>query len=281
MRLAATGPGATARGTCRRTRRRPRVQGHRARLVDIAVHLGFMLTRSWPPYSKWRGSAFGQLAGCSAIATDLDRTLDAARWESRQTALRDALTGLADLQRQSGLPAPQPAVEPFWDRPHLHLSPHLVPALLETIRSPEVQALPAGLGSVEKQTDNVAILTNPHRRSAWATCNPRSPIDRRTTSVCSIRKCVLPPRLPQTGNATADRPSTPISCHRAGPPGAMLYAMPIPRKLPVSAPGPTKVAGLSSQVRRHVTQVRPKRPQAPMILSGFGVQVPDGVQLGP
>ena len=88
--------------------------------------------------------------------------------------------------------------------------------------------------------------------------NPRSPIDRRTTSVCSIRKCVLPPRLPQTGNATADRPSTPISCHRAGPPGAMLYAMPIPRKLPVSAPGPTKVAGLSSQVRRHVTQVRPK-----------------------
>ena len=140
-----------------------------ARLVDIAVHLGFMLTRSWPPYSKWRGSAFGQLTGCSAIATDLDRALDAPRWENRQTALRDALTGIADLQRQSGLPAPQPAVEPFWDRPHLHLSPNLVPALLETIRSPEVQALPTGLGSVEQQTDNVDILTNPHRRSALAT----------------------------------------------------------------------------------------------------------------
>ena len=140
-----------------------------ARLVDIAVHLGFMLTRSWPPYSKWRGLAFSQLTGCSAIATDLGRALDAPGWENRQAALRDALTGLADLQRQSGLPAPQPAVEPFWDRPHLHLSPNLVPALLETIRSPEVQALSAGLGSVEQQTDNVDILTKPHRRRALAT----------------------------------------------------------------------------------------------------------------
>lgn len=139
-----------------------------ARLVDIAVHLGFMITRSWPPYPKWRGTAFRQLAGCSAIATDLDRTLDATRWENRQAALRDALTGLADLQRQSGLPAPQPAVEPFWDRPHLHLSPHVVPALLGTIRSPEVQALPVGLGGVEQQTDNVDILTDPRRRRALA-----------------------------------------------------------------------------------------------------------------
>src|SRR5262245_7450491 len=140
-----------------------------ARLVDIAIHLGFMLSRAWPPYSKWRGSVFGQMTGCAAIAADLGRTLDARRWDDRQTALNDALNGLARLQQESGLPIPQSAVESFWDRPYIQLDRSLVPALLETLKSPEVQALPVGVGSVEQQTDNVDILTKPSRRHALAT----------------------------------------------------------------------------------------------------------------
>ena len=139
-----------------------------ARVVDIAVHLGFMLSRSWPPYSKWRGTAFGQLTGCSAIATDLVRVLDAHHWQDRQTALSDALAGLVRLQEQSGLPVPRSAVEPFYDRPYIHLSRHLLPALLDTLSSPDVLALPVGVGSVEQQTDSVDILTRPYRRRALA-----------------------------------------------------------------------------------------------------------------
>ena len=140
-----------------------------ARLVDVAVHLGFMLSRAWPPYSKWRGSAFGQLTGCAAVAADLGRALDAGDWRARQTALSDALTGLARLQQKTGLPIPQSAVEPFWDRPYIHLNRSLVPELLETVTSPEVQALPVGVGSVEQLTDNVDILTKPSHRRALAT----------------------------------------------------------------------------------------------------------------
>lgn len=140
-----------------------------ARLVDIAVHLGFMLSRVWPPYSKWRGSAFGQLTECASMAADLGRTLDARHWDDRQRALNDALNDLARLQQKSGLPAPQPAVEPFWDRPYIHLNRSLVPALLETLKNPEVQALPVGVGSVEQHTENVDILTKPSRRHAFAT----------------------------------------------------------------------------------------------------------------
>ncbi|CAI9413735.1 DUF4037 domain-containing protein [Nocardioides sp. T2.26MG-1] len=135
-----------------------------ARLVDIAVHLAFMLSRSWPPYAKWRGSAFGHLRGCSSIATDLGLVLAARSWEDRQTALSNALNGLARMQGQCGLPAPRAAVEPFWDRPHLHLCRDLVPAVLECIESPEVRALPVGVGSAEQQTDNVDILVRPDRR---------------------------------------------------------------------------------------------------------------------
>lgn len=140
-----------------------------ARLVDVAVHLGFMLSRAWPPYSKWRGSAFGKLTGCAAVAADLGRALDAGDWKARQTALSDTLTGLARLQQKVGLPIPQSAVEPFWDRPYIHVNRSLVPELLETVTSPEVRALPVGVGSVEQQTDRVDILTAPRHRRALAT----------------------------------------------------------------------------------------------------------------
>jgi hypothetical protein len=139
-----------------------------ARLVDIAVHLGFMLSRAWPPYSKWRGSSFERLSGCAAVAADLGRALDVRDWRDRQAALTDAMTGLAHLQQTSGLPVPNSAVEPFWDRPYVHVNRSLVPALLATLNSPEVRALPVGVGSVEQQSDNVDILTEPGRRHAFA-----------------------------------------------------------------------------------------------------------------
>jgi hypothetical protein len=139
-----------------------------ARLVGLAVHLGFVLCRSWPPYAKWRGTEFARLAGCADIAADLARALDARDWHDRQVALADALTGLARLQHDSGLPAPQSAVEPFWDRPYLRVHGDLAPRLLATVRSPAVRALPTGVGTVEQQTDNVGVLTVPRRRHALA-----------------------------------------------------------------------------------------------------------------
>ena len=136
-----------------------------ARIVDIVVHLAFMLSRAWPPYSKWRGTLFGQLTGCSAISEDLVRVLDARHWKDRQAALSDALRGLVRLQQEAGLPVPSSAVEPFWDRPFVHLNRSLVPALLETL-DPEVRALPVGVGSVEQLTDNVDVLLKPSLRQS-------------------------------------------------------------------------------------------------------------------
>lgn len=135
-----------------------------ARLVDSAVHLGFMLAREWPPYSKWRGTAFAGLPGCFDIAADLARVLDARHWQDRQTGLSAALAGLLRLQEEAGLPVPTSAVEPFWNRPYTHLSRDLVPAVLGAISSPQVRALPPGVGSVEQQTDTVNVLVEPALR---------------------------------------------------------------------------------------------------------------------
>jgi hypothetical protein len=137
-----------------------------ARLVDIAVHLAFTLSRSWQPYSKWRGTMFGALPVAAAVAGELIATLAADDWSARNQALRPALERLAGFQSEVGLPTAAPAVVPFWDRPYLQVEPSLVPALMGSIADPAVQALPVGVGAIEQQTDNVDVLVDPARRRA-------------------------------------------------------------------------------------------------------------------
>jgi hypothetical protein len=153
-----------------------------ARLVDIAVHLGFMLSRAWPPYPKWRGTVFGRLTGCTAIAAHLVRALDARRWQDRQAALAEALSCLAYLQQEQGLPVSRSAVEPFWDRPYIQLERSLVPTLLESISSSDVRALPRGIGSVEQHSDNVDLLVKAEQRRALALALLAHPGSPRSTS---------------------------------------------------------------------------------------------------
>ena len=85
-----------------------------ARLVEVAVHLAFTLSRAWQPYSKWRGTMFRMLAISEPIAADLQTALAASRWQDRSDALRNALEHLARFQAEVGLPTSSPAVVPFW-----------------------------------------------------------------------------------------------------------------------------------------------------------------------
>lgn len=83
-----------------------------ARLVDVAMHLGYVLSRTWAPYSKWRGTLFGALPGTAAIANELATVLAADHWQGRQDALGAALTHLGDLQERAGLQALGPSLRP-------------------------------------------------------------------------------------------------------------------------------------------------------------------------
>ena len=136
------------------------------RLVDVAMHLGFLLCRQWAPYSKWRGTLFTRLPLDPAIGTALGQALRADDWHARGAHLASALEALATHQRRIGLPSATPVAVPFWDRPYLHVDPHLVPELPDSIDDPLVRDLPPGLGSIEQRTDNVDVLMHPARRRA-------------------------------------------------------------------------------------------------------------------
>lgn len=135
-----------------------------ARLVHVAMHLGFLLERRWPPYSKWFGTAFAQLPRAAAATHGLRAELAAETWQEREAGLAGALDVLARLQSRVGLPSADPVTIPFFDRPFRGLAS--IPQVLhDEITDPEVRALPYGIGSIEQISAMTKLLVDGPRRA--------------------------------------------------------------------------------------------------------------------
>jgi hypothetical protein len=146
------------------------------RLVQAAVHLGFLLERSWPPYPKWAGVMFAALPSASAAAPALSSALQAEDWRTRQDSFCQALEVLHALQRSVGLPTSGDVVEPFHTRPYRTVHHDVTRQLIGSITDPEIRSLDAGIGCIEQLTDNVTVLTNPRLRSTTvASLEPADP----------------------------------------------------------------------------------------------------------
>lgn len=140
-----------------------------ARLVGVAMHLGFLLDRRWPPYPKWLGTAFVRLPVAGELRGPLAAVLGTEGWRERQGALAEALAVLLRAQREAGLPAPAGTpTTTFFDRPFLAVREEVEALLLDGVTDPVVRRLPAGVGAVEQWMDNVDVLTRPSRRMAAA-----------------------------------------------------------------------------------------------------------------
>lgn len=135
-----------------------------ARLAGIAMHLGHLLERRWPPYAKWLGTSFARLPRARVAAGPLDAALTANHWHERESGVVDALRALRRLQADAGLPTVDDPVERFWDRPYLGVRDTAVTVVAESIRDPAVRSLPRGVGSAEQVSDNVDVLVHPGRR---------------------------------------------------------------------------------------------------------------------
>jgi hypothetical protein len=137
-----------------------------ARLAHVVMHLSFLIERRWPPYAKWFGTAFEQLACAGEVGDAIDLALSGSDAGSRQRGLADAVQIVVERQNALGLTKVETAIIPFWDRPYVHPDPAVVAQLLGGIEDAEVQRLPAGRGSVEQRTDNVDVLVSATARRA-------------------------------------------------------------------------------------------------------------------
>ena len=140
-----------------------------AQLADDVMWLAFALSRQWPPYAKWRGTAFQALAIAADLARPLAASASAPGWHDREGSLAEACEVLLSAQRARGLPGPGSAVTRFWDRPFRTVDDAIAEALLAGIADPQVSRLPAGIGSIEQWADNVDVLASPGRRRALRT----------------------------------------------------------------------------------------------------------------
>jgi Domain of unknown function (DUF4037) len=138
-----------------------------ARLVRDLMRLCFLLDRRYPPYSKWLGTAFGELAAAHALRPVMERALAAATYAEREAALVAAYRLLGEQQNVLAItPRVDPEPRPFYGRPYL-VSPadDFVAACLSGIDDPGLTAL-APVGSVDQFADSTDVLARP--RAAFA-----------------------------------------------------------------------------------------------------------------
>jgi hypothetical protein len=136
-----------------------------ARLAGDLMWLAFAVSRQWPPYPKWRGTAFQALDIAADLAGPLTAAATAPGWRGRENGLAGACEILLSAQRARGLPAPASAVTRFWDRPYRSIDQAVQQALLAGITNPDLTRLPP-VGSIEQWTCSVDILASPARRAA-------------------------------------------------------------------------------------------------------------------
>ncbi|MFF3671482.1 DUF4037 domain-containing protein [Microtetraspora malaysiensis] len=130
-----------------------------ARLVRDLMRLCLLMERRYSPYSKWLGSAFGQLRTAKRLAPSLRGALGATDYPGRERHLCDAYEVVGRTHNAIGLTGlVDPTRRPYHSRPFLVLhAERFARALLETVTDPRLRELPL-TGGVDQWADNTDLL---------------------------------------------------------------------------------------------------------------------------
>jgi hypothetical protein len=115
-----------------------------ARLARDLMRLCLLMHRTYPPYSKWLGTAFARLPGCAGLTASLAAAISAGSWPVREQHLREAYETVAALHNQLGLTQPlDTSTRRFYDRPYQVIDAvRFTGALREAITDPQIRRLP-------------------------------------------------------------------------------------------------------------------------------------------
>jgi Domain of unknown function (DUF4037) len=136
-----------------------------AALASDLARLAFLVHRRWPPYSKWLGTLLAAIPSGGELSSGLRDVTAGTDWRDREDAVGRVAELLLAVQRDRGLPAPRPALNPYWNRAYRHINVAIPDALTAGISDPELARLPADMGSIEQWVDHVELLQRPARRA--------------------------------------------------------------------------------------------------------------------
>jgi hypothetical protein len=134
-----------------------------ARLVRDLMRLAFLLERTYVPYTKWLGTAFGRLRCAAELGLHLQAALAATEWRAREAALVRAYASVARMH--NALEVTDPVSEEvcaFHGRPYLVMhADRFVGATERAITGDVVRSWTPRIGSVNQWADATDVLDRP------------------------------------------------------------------------------------------------------------------------
>lgn len=131
-----------------------------ARLVRDLMRLCFLMERTYAPYPKWFGTAFGELDCAPSLSPHLSAALAAREWQERERHLAAAYRIVAEMHNKLGITEPLPT-EPrnFFGRPFLVIGLHgFASALFSRIVDERIRRIARPIGGVDIFSDSTDIL---------------------------------------------------------------------------------------------------------------------------
>jgi hypothetical protein len=133
-----------------------------ARLVRDLMGLCFLMERTYAPYAKWFGTAFGRLACAPALSPNLHGVLAAPTWQAREAHLVPAYEQVAAMHHALAVTDPLPVrTRPFFGRPFQVIALHgFADALLARITDPAVRRIAERppIGSIDQFSDSTDLV---------------------------------------------------------------------------------------------------------------------------
>jgi hypothetical protein len=132
------------------------------RLVRDLMNLHFLYARTYRPYIKWLGTAYGALDGAGELQPIWDAALAADNIGDRERALCAGFEALARMHNAARLTQViEPTVRPFHGRPFLVIDANrFADALFASVSDPWLTAQPR-IGSIDQFADSTDVLSHP------------------------------------------------------------------------------------------------------------------------
>ncbi|HEX2081198.1 MAG TPA: DUF4037 domain-containing protein, partial [Longimicrobium sp.] len=134
-----------------------------ARLVRDVMRLCFLMERTYAPYPKWLGTAFGRLACAAELSSHLRGALAAGTWREREAHLVSAYEAAARMHNGLGITDPLPeTARGFFGRPFRVMALHgFANALLARITDDRLRALARRplIGGIDQWSDSTDLVS--------------------------------------------------------------------------------------------------------------------------
>ncbi len=134
-----------------------------ARLVRDLMRLGFLIEKTYAPYSKWFGTAFARLDCAQQLTPILGCALAADEWQEREAALCEAYVILAEKSNALGITARvEPTITNFFTRPYrVIFAARFAQAIHKEIADETIKRIDEWMGGVDQFSDSVDLIDNP------------------------------------------------------------------------------------------------------------------------